>query len=415
MKQINAAQETIAVIGAGIVGVTTALKLQREGYKVTLIDEKGIAEGCSKGNAGHFATEQVFPLAQKGLLPHIPAMLINPLGPFKIDIGYLPKAIPWFVRFLINMKKNRFDRNKHALKSLTELALQSWKTQLSDANLTNKITLNGSLLTFSGSKLTAEKVLKEYVSEGVSAELLNREQLDILEPGIDKTINYAILFPEVGHSIDPYNLVHDLFKVYQACGGEYIETSIINISQFDNHVTITSKTANYEYEKIVICAGAYSKSLCAYVGLNVPLEAERGYHLMVKSTSMPKRPIASFDKKFILTPMTSGLRLAGTVEFAGVKKNMNIERAKVLLPLGKSIWPDIYEQSDSNHWMGCRPSLPDSLPVISQSLSTPRVYYNFGHQHLGLTLAAISAELITSIIKKESNKIDVTPFRIDRF
>lgn len=420
MPNINNVKPEVAVIGAGIIGVTTALQLQKAGYQVTLIDKLGIGEGCSKGNAGHFATEQVFPLADSSLLPKIPSMLLDPLGPFRISLPYLLKALPWFLKFITNMRPSAYEKNKLALRRLNLQALPAWKRILSELRMEHLIELKGSLLTFEQqSSEQALKVLALYQAEDISVQLLNRAQLEQLQPGLDARVHCALYFNEVGHTINPYLLTQTLYQECQRLGVIFKKTEVTEINHLKNQPIVSFIDAKSQsFDKLVLCTGAFSKKLCLQLGYKIPIEAERGYHLMAQAASMPKIPIASFDKKFIMTPMAEGLRLAGTVEFSGLKQPANYKRALALLPLGQAIWPAITTKlTDDNliMWMGCRPSLPDSKPIISQSGKHQSIYFNLGHQHLGLTLAAISAQLVCELISKQKPTIELRDLYIERF
>lgn len=417
MKSENSKSETVAVIGAGIIGVTAAYRLQQAGFQVTLFDKEGVAEGCSKGNAGHFATEQVFPLAQKSLLPQVPKMLLDPLGPFSIAPSYFHKTIPWFLKFMNNMRSKLFDANKEALKSINEIAMASWETLISETNLEALFHKKGSLLTFeSNSNKNAIKVQQEYQSEGISVELLNQEQVNKLEPGISKSVTWALLFTDVAHTCCPETLTKEIYFKAKTIGVEFQHCEISKIESDNDLVTITSKDKIYQTDKALLATGAHSKSFCKQLGYKVPLDTERGYHYMVESEMQPTRPIVSYERKFIMTPMRDGLRLAGTVEFAGLNKEMNTKRADALLPSGKAIWPKINDtKSGEYRWMGFRPSLPDSKPVVGSSPRHNNIYFSFGHQHLGLTLAATNAELITDCILGKETEISLKPYAINRF
>ncbi|SFB86721.1 NAD(P)/FAD-dependent oxidoreductase [Pseudoalteromonas denitrificans] len=417
MKRQNSGSEKIAVIGAGIIGITAAYRLQQAGYQVTLYDKEGIAQGCSKGNAGHFATEQVFPLAQKALIPQIPKMLLDPLGPFSITPNYFHKAIPWFLKFLSNMRSNKFNANKAALKSINKIAIDSWLTLITETDLGELFHQKGSLLTFeSESNSIALKIMKAYQAEGVIVKLLNKKEVNKLEPGISNSITWALHFTAVAHTCCPETLTREIYKKSKSLGVKFIQTEITHIESNANQINITSKNQTFHADKLLLAAGAHSKIFCKQLGFKVPLDTERGYHYMVESNTPPTRPIVSFERKFIMTPMRDGLRLAGTVEFAGLEKGMNPKRANALLPSGHAIWPKITKHKSENcRWMGFRPSLPDSKPVIGQSPVHNNIYFSFGHQHLGLTLAATNAELITECMLNKKTSISLAPFSIDRF
>lgn len=417
MKSDNSNSETVAVIGAGIIGVTAAYRLQQAGFQVTLFDKEGIAEGCSKGNAGHFATEQVFPLAQKSLLPQVPKMLLDPLGPFSIAPRYFHKTIPWFLKFMNNMRSKLFNENKEALKSINEIAMASWDSLIAETSLQSLFHKQGSLLTFESiSSKSAIKVQQEYQAEGISVELLNKTQLNKLEPGISENVTWALLFTDVAHTCCPETLTKEIYLKAKNIGVEFKQCEISKIESDNVLVTITSKGQVYKTDKALLATGAHSKSFCKQLGYKVPLDTERGYHYMVGAAMQPTRPIVSYERKFIMTPMRDGLRLAGTVEFAGLNKEMNTKRADALLPSGKAIWPKINDTKTGEYrWMGFRPSLPDSKPVVGSSPRHNNIYFSFGHQHLGLTLAATNAELIADCILGKETEIPLTPYSISRF
>lgn len=417
--------ERIAVIGAGIVGICTALKAIEKGHEVWLIDPQEPGSGCSSGNAGHFATEQVFPLADPAILAKIPAMLINPLGPLAIRPRYFFTVFPWLWRFVLQMRRKRRAANTNTLRILCEAALPAWQKLLDENNLTGHLILKGSLLVFEDTPLAEiEKVEQMYRRQGVKVALLTRQALDDIEPGLAKCVNYALYFKDVGHTSNPRALSQSLTQCFLDRGGNSVTNEVTDIKQHNgswqflfSKAAAPSRSMPDNFHKVIICAGVYSKKLCRQLGYAVPLEAERGYHLNCKPAHMPQRPIASYERKFIMTPMAMGLRLAGTVEFAGIEAKPNSNRADGFYQHGRALWPSLWQAKDprreENRWMGHRPSLPDSLPVISAARQN-NLYFNFGHQHLGLTLAAISAEYVAQLIDKGECP-EAHPLSIDRF
>jgi len=409
---------SVAVIGAGIIGICTALSLRREGFRVTLIDGNGLSQGCSKGNAGHFATEQVFPLADKRLIPQLPKMLIDPSGPFRIKPSYLIKAIPWFLRFALNMRDSRVKAHTRALKSLNELSLDAFGPLIDDANLNELFTKRGSLLTFERyDDKEIRRQFNAFLQQGVSVELLDKHALRELEPNLSENIKAALLFSDVGHSCDPERLGVELAKDFLKRGGQFLQQEVASILPRKFGVEVKHKFASGRFNRVVLATGAWSKSLLAPLGYKVPLDAERGYHLMIDQKNLLSRPVASADRKFIMTPMSAGLRLAGTVEFAGLDTKMNEKRANALLPHAQKLLPGLVatRPQAKDKWMGCRPSLPDSLPVIGQAPNHQHLYLAFGHQHLGLTQAAITGKLITQLLTGQATSVDIEPFCLSRF
>ena len=345
---------TVAVVGAGIIGICTALYLQRNGYKVTIIDSEGISNGCSKGSAGHFATEQVFPLADKALLPQLPIMLLDPTGPFRIKASYLFKAMPWFLRFLANMRTKKVNKHIRALRGLNERALAAYEPLIVQANLRHLIINQGSLLTFEKNcAKKAKNQLAHYQSQGVNVELISKQALKQLEPNLSDSIECALLFKDVGHSCDPEALAIQLAQHFMEQGGDFVQNTVEQIKTTSSGLRLKLKQDIFEFNKVVVATGAWSKSLMEPLGYKLPIEAERGYHLMVNQHNLISRPVTSADRKFIMTPMSGGLRLAGTVEFAGLNAKMNDKRAEALWPHAKAMLPSL-KQSNINQkakWM----------------------------------------------------------------
>ena len=425
-KETIMTQQNVAIIGGGIIGICTALSLQQKGFAVSIIDKKGIAQECSQGNAGHFATEQVFPLADAKLIPQIPKMLLDPLGPFRIKPSYFFKAIPWFVRFLLNMRTKQYVHSRELLKQLNHHSIDSLNALLQHYQLENLVKMNGSLLTFESTPDSKIKALLDaFQAHDVDVSWLTYEQALAIEPNLSNNVKSAFHFKTGGHTIDPEVLCLELAKKFMANDGQIIIDTIENICSDDQRVSSDHSTASpiiikgqkqqYQFDNIVLATGAWSKTFAKQLGYQVPLDTERGYHLMVQQTQLLNLPVSSAERKFIMTPLSSGLRLAGTVEFAGLDAPLNPQRAQALLPHAQKILANLPLNNISKPWMGFRPSLPDSLPVIGRSPKQSNVYFAFGHHHLGLTHGALTGQLIASQMNNEQPLIDLSPFCISRF
>jgi glycine/D-amino acid oxidase-like deaminating enzyme len=408
------------VVGAGVIGLVTACRLQQRGHSVLLVDPAGVGAGCSFGNAGHFATEQVFPLADPALLAKLPKMMFDPLGPLAIRPGYFAQALPFFYRFVLQMTKPRRQANTVALKSLLSDAIPAWKRLAQDAQCEKLLNIQGSLLVFEQNDLTqVQQIAASYREQGIALIILSHAELRQQFPGLSENIRYAIWFTEVGHTLSPSVLNQQLFQWFLTMGGQFSAQTLLSIKPQQSALQLQLSTQQLTAKTVVICTGAHSKQLLQPLGYQLPLEAERGYHLMTSPPSMPDIPVASFDRKMIMTPMLHGLRLAGTVEFAGLKAQDNWQRAKLLRQHGEALWPElrgsISQVGPEACWSGLRPTLADSLPVISQS-HLPGLWLHFGHQHLGLTLAATSTELLIKLIEGDfSAHQRAYPFRVSRF
>lgn len=408
----------IAVLGAGIVGVCCALELQKSGHSVTLIDRDGIGEGCSKGNAGHFATEQILPLATPGLMWKVPKMLLDPLGPVSIRWSYLAKISPWLIRFMLNTRSGPFSQGVEALNELNSAALPAWLKVLKGLGEQDQIKVDGSLLVFESEKTVAgyddtHIFLNE---QGIKTEALSGCQVRELEPRLSANICHGVLFPNTAHTTDPYQLTLVLAEHFIRQGGKLITQEVEQLKMTDSGVEVKLNGEQYQVPKLVLATGAWSKHwVQALTQKSIPLDTERGYHLMLpKVENTLSIPVTSADRRFIMTPMSEGLRLAGTVEFGGLHTSPNMKRAHMLARHAQVLLPQIDSELGKT-WMGFRPSLPDSLPIIDKVGPKGQVILAFGHQHLGLTQAAVTGEMVSALSNTFAHKVDMTPFRHDRF
>ncbi|KGJ96962.1 NAD(P)/FAD-dependent oxidoreductase [Colwellia psychrerythraea] len=424
-KQQNKKQQTVAVIGAGIIGINCALELQSLGYQVTLLDKEGIGLGCSKGNAGHFATEQVFPLAESSLLWQMPKLLLDPLGPVSLSAKHFIKAIPWFMQFFNNMRPSLRDKNTVAIKALNKDAISHYNAVLKEANIDHLITLQGSLLVFETTDYNkVDAMYQHYKNEGVAVKLLDRAETIKLEPNLNDNINYSLFFTDVAHTVDPLALSVALSEFAKSKGMTFQQSVVTEITQAETGVTVLTDLGSLTVDHCVVACGAWSKELLKGLSYHLPIEAERGYSLSLplpnNTNPTLSRPVASAERRFIITPMDNTLRLAGTVEYAGLNAPANYKRAEMLKDNAAFILKTLPEQeteqkSEQESWMGCRPSLPDSLPVICQAPNHDKIFFALGHQHLGLTQGAITGKLIGQLVTKKKTEIDVSPFCISRF
>lgn len=411
-------KHSIIVIGGGIIGLSIALTLQSEGTDVLLIEKQHIGAGASLGNAGHIATEQVFPVASPAILKSIPAMLFDPLGALRLDWRYLLPLTPWLFRLLGNMRHKPFQHIHQALMALNGESLGAWQRFSEKWQLTDLLKIQGSLLV--AEKPASYNKLAEHGeylnSIGVKNQLLMQPQLAAHEPMLAANQLGGVYYPETGHIVDLVELHQRLVNHFCRLGGEVLtECDVLAIKAPSNEQVLISTTkGQFTGQRVVIAGGAFSKSLVNMVSrIRVPLETERGYHLMLPyEVGRLSIPVSSIDRRFIMTPMNGGLRLAGTVEYAGLKRPANMQRARYFLSLANPMLSSPLNSQNCSEWMGFRPTTADSLPVIDKK--GPYVFA-FGHQHLGLTQAAITAEIVQSLITEQPTTLDCSPYSIARF
>jgi D-hydroxyproline dehydrogenase len=407
----------IAVVGAGIVGVACALQLARQGRRVLLIDRQAPGHGASWGNAGHLATEQVFPIADLSILKRLPAMLLDPMGPLRLDWKYLPRALPWFSRLLLNLRHAPFQRSVAGIRALNEASLDAWQRLLASIERSHLLKADGSLLVFEhqASRQPLDALRARLQQQGVPVDCWSSDNLREAAPQLSPTLQGGLFFPRTGHFLDPYLVVGELFRAARAHGVRFVRAHVSGGRLLADGVTLDSDQGPFQSRQVLISGGAHSAALTkALTGRQVPLDTERGYHLMLPGERQ-RLPFAvtSLERKFIMTPMADGLRLAGTVEFAGLEAPPSMQRAWQLHRLSKGLFKQDLDAEGATPWMGFRPSLPDSLPVIDR-VCDGRVLLAFGHQHLGLTQAAVTAEWVGRMVERSAG-VETAAYRLDRF
>ncbi|MCX7081006.1 MAG: FAD-dependent oxidoreductase [Pseudomonas sp.] len=413
----------IAVVGAGIIGVACALRLARLGLRVVVIDQQDPGRGASFGNAGHLATEQVFPIADLSILKRLPAMLMDPMGPLRLDWKYMPRALPWFTRLLLNLRPAAFQRTVAGIRALNESSLGAWQRLLKSIERTDLLKEDGSLLVFErpDSKQAIEALQARMRQQQVPVDFWQAKAVRETAPQLSDQIQGGLFFPRTGHFLDPYRVVGELVHAAKASGVQILKQQVQGGHLHERGVSLITDQGRLSARQVLLACGAHSAKLtAALTGKKVPLETERGYHLMLPHEH-ERLPFAvtSLERKFIMTPMTDGLRLAGTVEFAGLDRPPTMERAWQLHRLSKGLFKRDLNADAATPWMGFRPSLPDSLPIIDR-VCDGKVLLAFGHQHLGLTQAAVTAELIAQMVSPASvtqphGLPGVESYRLDRF
>ncbi|WP_095111902.1 FAD-binding oxidoreductase [Pseudomonas sp. Irchel 3H7] len=419
---VNNVSHDIAVVGAGIIGVACALRLARQGLRVVVIDQQQPGHGASFGNAGHLATEQVFPIADASILKRLPAMLMDPMGPLRLDWKYLPRALPWFTRLLLNLRPAPFQNTVAGLRALNESSLEAWQRLLADIQRPDLLKIDGSLLVFERpeSRQAIQALQSRLHQQQVPVDYWQAGAIRETAPQLSEQIQGGLFFPRTGHFIDPYRVVCELVEAAKASGVNFVQQQVQGGHVQEHGVALITGNGALTASRVLIACGAHSAKLtAALTGEKVPLDTERGYHLMLpqEHDRLPF-PVTSLERKFIMTPMSEGLRLAGTVEFAGLEKPPSMERAWQLHRLSQGLFRQDLSAEAATPWMGFRPSLPDSLPVIDQ-VCGGKVLLAFGHQHLGLTQAAVTAEMVVRMTRADAIPATAlpsgTPYRLARF
>jgi D-amino-acid dehydrogenase len=408
------------VVGAGAVGVATALQLQRDGWDVVVVDRSPPGkDGASFGNAGLIANHIVEPIAVRSILPKLPKMLLDPTAPLAIRWWYLPQLMPWLVRLLRATAPREVERISAALASQLVHADQAYRELLAEAGAEALVQRKGVMVVYPDRKFMDENAgvtLELRRRNGIPFEILGDNALRDRLPALSRDYGVGVWFNGAGHTVDPFLLVSALARRVEAHGGVFHRAHATGFVTTGGHVTgVRTEIGELSCDLLVIAAGIWSRPLARELGTDVPLETERGYHVMLGEPGVSMAlPVIVGDVRFSITPMASGIRLAGTIEFAGLDAAPNPARHEALLGHARRVIPGL--KSDiQTRWMGHRPSLPDSMPIIGPAPGLANAYFAFGHGHLGLTSAAITGKAVADMAAGRAPPFDPTPFRADRF
>ena len=412
------AQQNITVIGAGVVGMATAASLVRDGHSVTVVDMRPPGEYCSSGNAGILSPGSCVPFGLPGNLKKVPKWLGDPLGPLTIKPSYFPRVLPWLMRFQLASARSRIDPIADALRAMLKQTFDAWRPLAQWAGVPELIRQDGYLIVYeSEAGYRADALgLKMRRDRGVVIEELDADGIRRLEPGLRGIYPRGVFLPEQGHVPDPLRLTRALAAQFQREGGTILQRKVLDIEMGPQGPrALVTDAGPLPVESLVLAAGVHSGELARRLGHRVPLESQRGYNVTFEQPTVTlSRPVLSGERKFFATPMDQGMRFSGTVEFAGLDAPPNYERSDALVTHAQRMMPEL-SGSNVTQWMGHRPCMPDSLPVIGRSPRFGNVYWAFGHGHVGLCGGAPTARAIADLVAGRTPAMDLEPYRIDRF
>jgi D-amino-acid dehydrogenase len=408
----------IAVIGGGIVGICAAAFLAEAGSSVTVIDRTGICEETSSGNAAAFAFSEVLPLAHKGMMRQLPKWLADPLGPLSIPPAYLPKLLPWLFRFWRAGDPKHYEASLAAQAGLMKLAEAEWSGLMQRSATGHMLREDGSLELYD-SEASFKASFPGWLARerhGIEYRHLDRAGIDGLQPGLSPRFTRATFLPGWKTVADPKLLGKAIWTYAETRGARFLSGDVGLVLPSNGRIAIQLKQGRtIMAEKLVIAAGAWSHLLARQFGDRIPLETERGYNTTLPTSAFDLKHMLTFsDHGFVVTPLETGIRVGGAVELAGLSRPPNFQRSKAMLKKAKLFLPDL-DTSGGREWMGYRPSLPDSLPVVGQSASHANVFLAFGHGHLGLTQSAATGRLIRDLVLGQAPAINLQPFSPQRF
>ena len=406
----------VAVVGAGFVGLSSAYWLMRDGHQVSLYEPRGAAGGASFGNAGTFANYACIPVNNPSVFRDLPRYLFASQSPLRVRWSHLHTLAPWLARFMWASTPARYTATASALSHLLARAQSGYDAMLAEADLQRFVQPQECLYLYSSASAFqgARETLALRRRLGVEADILDAGAIAQLEPQLSPIFHRGALFKGSWHLSDPSAFLHALLAYLQSKGLVVHPVAVTGVQADDRQVRVRGLDHDSAYDYLALCAGVHSKDLAAQCGDDVPLQAERGYHLMFPgSTPLISRPVGWAERGFYMTPMAQGLRVAGTVELAGLGQEMHPGLLDLLQFASRRALPAL--GAPQAPWLGFRPTLPDGLPVLGRSRKSARVVYAFGHQHIGLTLGGLSGSLVADIVGERPSALNLDAFAAQRF
>ena len=406
----------VGIVGAGIQGISNALFLQKKGFDVTIFDRENPGSPvASYGNAGHFSPYASLSLNRTDILLDVPAMLMSSTGPLALKWNYVPKMIPWFMKFILNTTKNKMMHTAKNMHQILDLALPAYDELFDEVDIEGLVENKGILYIWNDQDLKSRELEINVRKElGVQQQLVNKKEIHDLEPNIKPFYHAGVYYPYARHARNPKKILLKFFDLFLKKGGQFKKTDVKSIDFQDEQPILKTETEKFLFDKVVVACGAFSKKLTDNLDEKIPLDTERGYHVHFKDCDhLLQRPVIFSNRGFGITPMEQGLRVVGTVEFGGLKNPLSKSRIKNLINNAKYMLGDLPDHEDE--WLGFRPTLPDFLPVMGPSKNHKNVFYCFGHHHLGWTLGPISGKIVSGMIAKENTNLNLAPYSSTRF
>ena len=417
-KDFPAAPLDVAIIGAGIVSLATAQKLQAAGRRVALIERGGVARATSSGNAGALAFSDILPLATSGKIRQVPKWLLDPLGPLAIPPAYALRIAPWLLRFWRAGWRDRLAASLAAQVSLMRVAEAEMDRMVVEAGLAALVHHDGSLELYESEREFRESLpgWQARTHAGIAFEHVRGARMAELQPGLSPRFVSGTFVPGWRTVSDPFLFASALARHLESQGILFLAGEAIRLEPAEESVTIhLADGRSVAAGQVVVATGAWSRRLTDPLGDCIPLETERGYNTTLPPGAFDlRRQIIFGGHGFVVTPLSTGLRVGGAVELGGLDLPPNFKRSEAMLRKAQDFLPGLKPEG-GHQWMGFRPSLPDSLPVIGRSKVSPRIVYAFGHGHLGLTQSAGTGRLVADLLSDTPTAIDLAPFSPRRF
>ncbi|MDB5958206.1 FAD-dependent oxidoreductase [Ramlibacter sp.] len=401
----------VAVVGAGIVGTSIALALRKRGAQVTLVDRDEPGRGCSFGNSGAISPGSVAPLALPGVLASVPGMLLDDESPLYLPLRYLPRALPWLARFVASARPRTVQASARKLATIHAGAIAAHEAMTRELGVPELFLQRGHLHLYPDAQALAKDATGWRMREayGFRSERLDRAGILALEPNVGERYQLGMYLADHATILNPFRYVQAMARAFTAAGGRIERASVSRLLQAGAQWSLQgSGGSGPGYDHVVVAAGAWSKELLAPLGIQLALESQRGYHLQFEGgRDAVSRTVVLADRKVFVTPMEGGLRVGGTVEIGGLAAPPDPRRAAVLGRIARETFRGL-ATLPTRSWMGHRPCMPDSVPVVGAAPGRANLWIATGHGHLGLTDSLNTAQWIAAALFGEPPARDAT-------
>jgi D-amino-acid dehydrogenase len=412
------AETDVIVIGAGVIGLSAAIAAQARGLSVVVLEREAPAAGASAGNAGAFAFSDILPLASPRILRKAPRWIIDPLGPLSVQPAYAVKIAPWMFRFWRACSPSRVAHSTAAQAALMDLAKAELEPFLRQTGTMPMLRKEGNLEVYEGEAEFRLSLAgwKAREGHGIDFQHLDATGMAKIQPGLAPRFTRGTFTPGWYSIADPKLYTLALSDYFCTMRGVIERAEVSALRPIQGGIEVLAKDGKVRRApQVVVAAGAFSHRIARTMGEKVPLETERGYNTTLPSDAFDLRTQVTFGGHgFVVTRLSTGIRVGGAVEFAGLELSPNFRRSEAMLKKAQAFLPGLKSEGGVQ-WMGLRPSLPDSLPAIGRARVTPRVIYAFGHGHLGLTQSAGTARIVADLLTGAAPTIDIAPFSAQRF
>ena len=409
-------RKKIAIVGAGIVGISSGIYLAKRGCDVTLIDKDFKGKPASYGNASWLSSPSITPVLMPGIVKKIPKLLFSKDGPLFLRFPGFIKIIPFLLKYLTYANKNKVEHISKNLAYLLKDSVNEHK-QLAEGTNASKWIENSPFLFIYKNKndfINDEYTWSLRKKHGFKLIEVEQEELKSLVPGLSLEYKFAIKIDNLGYISNSQNYLDDLLDGFKSLGGKLIQDEVLDISEKEDLVQVVGREKSVLVEDIIISSGVYSDKFAKKFGVKVPIQSERGYHLELHETDIKlKYPIMNGYLKLAITPRPTGIRFAGLVEFGSLNSNPNPKAFELLMRNAKSMFPGIKFKT-KQEWSGHRPSTVDSLPVIGSSSVNKKIHFGYGHHHIGLTGGPKTGKILSKMILRDNEKLDIESFNPSR-